>query len=334
MRTRDVMNKTGLTKKAIHYYIQEQLIHPKISDNGYYEFSDEDINTLKVILQMRQLDFPVEDVRSILAHPEITGFLITKQQKYLHQKMAVLEWQAACLEELAFALGRTKSKELLCQKLDEQVGSFRPLNQDTLIDLVDAEALAYYFWGCFIDDQAMTEYQRFLWERLKKTIIQNQTEKMRKLCNTILTFNHNKIPNVIYPYKRIFESVSALEENDYPAYVDMMISKIKAFLNNRVWVQEWRERYDVFYEPCSDFFDGAPAEIMREFSPTFSRYQKNINCCCAMLQAYLDSDSGKELKDELYAKLGQHIDIYAYHGGELAGLVHRADFYLSNAGNL
>lgn len=334
MRTRDVMNKTGLTKKAIHYYIQEQLIYPTSSDNGYYKFSDKDIDTLKAISKMRQLDFSVEDIRSILEHPEMMGFLMTKQQKYLRQKKAALEWQTVCLNELTFALGGTRSRELLFQKLEGQVSSIQSLDKESLIDLIDAEVLANYFWGCFIDDQAMTEYQRFLWERLKKTIIQNQTEKICKLCNTILTFNHNEISDVVYPYKQIFEAVAGLDESDYPAYVDGMISKVKIFLNNKVLVQDWCERYDTFYEPCSDFFDGAPAEIMREFSPTFNRYQKNVNRCCAMLIAYLDSDSGKGLKEELYARLGQHIDIYAYHGGELAGLIHRVDYYLSTASSL
>jgi len=43
---------TNLTKKAIEYYIDQKLILPSILDNGYRDFSENDIECLNKILLM------------------------------------------------------------------------------------------------------------------------------------------------------------------------------------------------------------------------------------------------------------------------------------------
>ncbi|ASF30005.1 hypothetical protein WV34_15095 [Bacillus amyloliquefaciens] len=50
MNIKEAARQTGLTKKAIKYYEQEGLITvSKNPDNGYREYSAQDVNTLKMI---------------------------------------------------------------------------------------------------------------------------------------------------------------------------------------------------------------------------------------------------------------------------------------------
>ncbi|MDE7477626.1 MAG: MerR family transcriptional regulator, partial [Lachnospiraceae bacterium] len=66
MLIHEVCKKCSLTKKAVEYYIEQGLITPSIQENGYRDFSMEDIIRLKKISILRGLGVPVSDIQSIL----------------------------------------------------------------------------------------------------------------------------------------------------------------------------------------------------------------------------------------------------------------------------
>ncbi len=55
MLINEIAKKTELTRKAIEYYIEKNLIKPEILDNGYRNFSKEDQEKLIKIEQKRKL---------------------------------------------------------------------------------------------------------------------------------------------------------------------------------------------------------------------------------------------------------------------------------------
>ncbi len=67
MLINEISKKTGLTKKAIEYYTMQGLIVPKIMENGYREYTAEDVELLKRIAVWRKLDISVEEIKDILA---------------------------------------------------------------------------------------------------------------------------------------------------------------------------------------------------------------------------------------------------------------------------
>lgn len=44
-----VCKECSVTKKAVEYYIEQGLISPIVQENGYREFSEEDVRQLKKI---------------------------------------------------------------------------------------------------------------------------------------------------------------------------------------------------------------------------------------------------------------------------------------------
>ena len=54
MHIKETSERLGLSKKTLHFYINEGLIHPKKSENNYYEFSEEDIHLLNQIIIFRK----------------------------------------------------------------------------------------------------------------------------------------------------------------------------------------------------------------------------------------------------------------------------------------
>lgn len=67
MLIKDVCKKCKLTKKAVEYYEQQGLISPAVEDNGYRNYSDEDISVLKEIGTLRKLGISIADIKNILA---------------------------------------------------------------------------------------------------------------------------------------------------------------------------------------------------------------------------------------------------------------------------
>lgn len=66
MLINEVCKKCQLTKKAIAYYEEQGLIHPKISDNGYRIFSYDDVAYLKKVSILRSLGLSVTDIKLAL----------------------------------------------------------------------------------------------------------------------------------------------------------------------------------------------------------------------------------------------------------------------------
>lgn len=66
MLIKEVCSLTKLTKKAIEYYEEHKLIEAKILNNGYRDFNEKDIETLKKISMLRKLGIGVEDIKVVL----------------------------------------------------------------------------------------------------------------------------------------------------------------------------------------------------------------------------------------------------------------------------
>lgn len=62
----EVENIVGLSKKSIRYYEQVGLITPKRNkENDYRIYSDEDINKLRIIKFLRELNVPINELKNL-----------------------------------------------------------------------------------------------------------------------------------------------------------------------------------------------------------------------------------------------------------------------------
>ncbi len=66
MLINEVCKKCRLTKKAVEYYIEQGLISPYIMENGYRNFSQDDVEQLKKISVLRKLGLAVMDIQKTL----------------------------------------------------------------------------------------------------------------------------------------------------------------------------------------------------------------------------------------------------------------------------
>lgn len=65
MKIQQAEEMAGISKKNIRFYEKEGLLNVTRADNGYREYTLEDVNRLKVIKLLRKLDLSIENIRDI-----------------------------------------------------------------------------------------------------------------------------------------------------------------------------------------------------------------------------------------------------------------------------
>ena len=67
MNIAEVERRTGLTRANIRFYEKEGLLSPARGANGYRDYTEKDVETLRKIRLLRQLRVPVPEIRAVQA---------------------------------------------------------------------------------------------------------------------------------------------------------------------------------------------------------------------------------------------------------------------------
>ncbi len=73
MNIGDAARKSGLPTKTIRYYEDRKLIAPTRRENGYRDYSIQDVHKLAFLHRARSLGFPLETCRQLLSLYEDQG---------------------------------------------------------------------------------------------------------------------------------------------------------------------------------------------------------------------------------------------------------------------
>ncbi|TYQ15865.1 UNVERIFIED_CONTAM: DNA-binding transcriptional MerR regulator [Acetivibrio alkalicellulosi] len=99
MKISEVIKLTGLTRKSILYYEEQQLINPSINNNNNYrDYSQKDIDRLIKISILRQMDVPVNQIKDILENPYKMKVILESHLNKLQQSIEKIERTAGILK--------------------------------------------------------------------------------------------------------------------------------------------------------------------------------------------------------------------------------------------
>ena len=99
MLIRDLEAKTGLDRATIRYYEKEGLIEPLRKENGYREYTDENLSHLLKIKLLRQLGMSVYTIKGIQqGSGDFSEALSTQIQNLEHQIKAAQRAREVCAE--------------------------------------------------------------------------------------------------------------------------------------------------------------------------------------------------------------------------------------------
>lgn len=118
MKINEVERQAGITKRNIRFYEQQGLLSPKRNrENGYREYTEEEVNELKKIKFLRKLSLPIEEIRKIQA-----GEILLEDA--MQRQVIVLEREKTNLEEMS----------RLCRSLGEERCQYYALSPEQYLE--------------------------------------------------------------------------------------------------------------------------------------------------------------------------------------------------------
>ena len=83
----EAAQRAGVSIRTLHHYDEIGLLRPKsVSEAGYRLYGEEEMKRLERILFFRELEFPLEEIRTIMAHPAYDEREAIKRQLALMKK--------------------------------------------------------------------------------------------------------------------------------------------------------------------------------------------------------------------------------------------------------
>ena len=101
MNAKQAEELTGISRRNLRFYEQQGLICPQRNpENDYRDYSQQDIETLKLIRALRMLDTPLEDIASFLHQQMTIAQLSALQEQRLKQRQKEVEMSIAFCRKL------------------------------------------------------------------------------------------------------------------------------------------------------------------------------------------------------------------------------------------
>ena len=282
MLRNEVQEKTNLSRKAIEYYEEKGLVHPKKLENGYRDYSDGDVEVLKKISLLRNL-----------------GLSISEIALYLDSK-----------EEVLASILRRKEHELdICEKRKNVLNlivkgeSMDLINEELAV--IDAQETIYdklirIFPGYF-GQLIFSSYKIFLNESLDKDEEAAFNEYI-KFLDSLPNFELSK------EEKDYIEAISS--SFDMKTLDDLNKEKLIAIENSKTWLEENEDYIKAYkeYKNTDEYKNGLMKSIqykLKKFMQENNYYEKAIPLIRKFSKSY-DAYYEKLLKaNEEYLKFNK-----------------------------
>lgn len=129
MLINEVAKLCNLTKKAVEYYTEQGLICPNVLENGYRDFSEQDIEKLKQVALYRRLGLSISEIKSVIDNSDELKSILYKNALELEQekeKQNILQrlCNGESLEKLEQEINNINSKSIIIKKLMELFPSY------------------------------------------------------------------------------------------------------------------------------------------------------------------------------------------------------------------
>ena len=274
MLINEIATKSNTTKKSVQYYVAEGLILPKILENGYQDFSEEDMQLLKQIVLYRKLGLSIAEIKSVLKNPNELIFAIHQRTLELERekiKQELLRRIAAGekLENLEREINTIDIGSIIIKKILElfpgYYGKFLSLNFAGFLtgEIETEEQMKAFqqiidFFDSVPDMDLPEDLQQFLDEYSEMYTSQEGAE----ILNDILQKKQDAIQNIevfIADHKETIDKYKIMRQTEefmqLPAF--RLMEYMKSFCTNSGY-------YEVFI----------PA--MRRLSPSYNAYYEQM----------------------------------------------------------
>lgn len=282
MLRNEVQDKTNLSRKAIEYYEEKGLVHPKKLENGYRDYSDEDVEVLKRISLLRNLGLSISEIALYLDSKEEALASILRRKEH---ELDICEKRKNVLKLIV----KGESVDLI----NEELAIIEA--QETIYD-----KLIRIFPGYF-GQLIFSSYKIFLNESLNKDEEAAFNEYI-KFLDSLPNFELSKAE------KDYIEAISS--SFDMKTLDDLNKEKLIAIENSKTWLEENEDYIKAYkeYKNTDEYKNGLMKSIqdkLKKFMQENNYYEKAIPLIRKFSKSY-DAYYEKLLKaNEEYLKFNK-----------------------------
>ena len=282
MLRNEVQDKTNLSRKAIEYYEEKGLVHPKKLENGYRDYSDEDVEVLKRISLLRNLGLSISEIALYLDSKEEALASILRRKEH---ELDICEKRKNVLKLIV----KGESVDLI----NEELAIIEA--QETIYD-----KLIRIFPGYF-GQLIFSSYKIFLNESLNKDEEAAFNEYI-KFLDSLPNFELSK------EEKDYIEAISS--SFDMKTLDDLNKEKLIAIENSKTWLEDNKDYIKAYieYKNTDEYKNGLMKSIkdkLKKFMQENNYYEKAIPLIRKFSKSY-DAYYEKLLKaNEEYLKFNK-----------------------------
>lgn len=281
MLLKEVCQEVGLTKRAIKFYEEKGLLKVKKDDNGYRQYTKNDVETLRKISVYRKLDIGIKDIETLLKGDD--SLLIRIYQEKLAQKQLHDE--------------KLKALELLINE-ENAVKANEDLDYETVQQAI--ASLLPGMWGDylikhfkpFLAIPIQTPMQKEAFERLL-AYCDETTIKVPLLMKVSLKINQ-AFPTEVKSAEDLIAYYQDMDEASYEALKKQVLQGVK--IKTGIWkyhpmfiAQRWFQK-ELQNKGYNDIF--LPA--LQALSPSYAKYKEAFDRVnermCTELGLYYDTN--------------------------------------------
>ncbi len=291
MQISEVSKVTGLTKKAIEYYVEQDLVFPSVLENGYRDFDEVQVERLNRISVLRKIGLGTEEIKRVLADESGDTLQTVAVKKELEirgeqAKKAMLDKLASgssysdiSAELYAIEVSKTIAEKLL-EAFPGYYGRFICLHFASFLNepiKTDRQQLAYSQIISFLDEAPPLD----LPEELQEYLVENTKTLGTSQITEII---HNVRASLDDPEEFLSHNKEILDQ--YLAYRQSEEYRASPAYKLMLYMKQFNSTsgyYDVFI----------PA--LKELSPSYAEYHRQIEMANEkMLTEYPDLEILKE----------------------------------------
>lgn len=318
MRIQQLSQKTGISKRNIHFYIKEELLTPKTDPtNGYYNFSDNDYKQLVLIMYFRDMGLSIANIKALLNNPASAEYYLRMHISRLEQEIETFSKNKnqifSILEELPI---HPKFSDLY--KFTNHPYNFEKIPSTPLYD---GKLVNHFLWRTFWQKEELTEYQQYLWDKINRlTNSREKNEYYAKVYDYLSQQEQKKIHMLYQERNMHFNRIAELTEEEVFCYAEEMKSNVSEFIQNKIAIKQWKEHYHTFLVPQMHIFTGDIGKLAKEMSTFYKAYQTNSSKACELVYHWLCSTEGISLHKKIYEVLDGFVNLEQYGHAELESM--------------
>ena len=253
MLINEVAKQCGITKKAVQYYVEQHMVNPYILENGYKDFTAQDVEIIKRIVLYRRLGLSIPDIKKVLEKKDNVKSILyqrtldMEREKIRHSILKKIA-EGEFVENLSSEINEINSKSVIIKRL---------------LDLFPS------YYGKFIS----LNFSRYLTEPI-------ETEEQKNAFQEIIEFFDN-VPDMAIPiplqeyldqYLELYSGEEGTEKiNSILQGKQEAVQDINSFVDNN---KEILDAYHSFKQ--TEEYKSSPAyqlmELMKEFCSSSGYY--------------------------------------------------------------